>query len=134
LTEKIMEDLQARQQALANLREIVKIIRAVHAAIDDQQREAALMRLYEHPLSVEVRGDWHAPNEEQGKAAEFRILLGTGGPAVRIRGKLDGNGKPKDAHIEYQDWFTPWEPLTDTTDAEDDALHAYCCNLPCADY
>ena len=129
-----MEDSPARQQALANLREIVKIIRAVHAAIDDQQREAALTRLYEHPLSVEVRGDWHAPNEEQGKAAEFRILLGTGGPAVRIRGQLDGNGEPKDAHIEYQDWFTPWELLTDTTDAEDEALRAYCCNLPCADY
>jgi len=31
----------------------------------------------------------------------------TGGPAVRIRGQLDGNGEPKDAHIEYQDWFTP---------------------------
>jgi hypothetical protein len=31
------------------------------------------------------------------------------------------------------DWFTSWEPLGGTTEAEGEALHAYFCNPPMAD-
>ena len=48
-----------------------------------------------------------------------RILLCTGGPAVRIRGDLGAYSEPNTAELEYQDWFTPWERLpTDSADEE----------------
>ncbi len=74
--------------------------------------DAASTMLDENPLSIEVRSAWHEfgnaspfPNQE---GAEFRILLCTGGPAVRIMGELDERGGPDRAWIEYQDWGTPW--------------------------
>jgi hypothetical protein len=46
------------------------------------------------------------------KPEEFKILLSTGGPACQIVGKIDyGSCEPIDIEIQYQDWFTPWEPL-----------------------
>lgn len=76
------------------------------AAGDCDDEEDARQRIQEDPLSVEVRSDWASPGEEL-TAGEFCILLCTGGPAVRIRGELDG-GTPCRAWLEYQDWGTPW--------------------------
>jgi hypothetical protein len=66
--------------------------------------------IHEDHLSVEVRSDWYLPTayEEIGKPAEYRILFCTGGPAVQIRGRLSEHGEPETAHLEVQDWFTPW--------------------------
>lgn len=71
----------------------------------DEAREA----IEESPLSVEVRSGWHAvgatPDEP---AAEYCILLTTGGPALRIVGALD-NGSPDEwPRLEWQDWGVPW--------------------------
>jgi hypothetical protein len=77
------------------------------AAGDTEDEDDARRRIEEDPLSVQVRSDWHNPGEE-GEAAEFEILLCTGGPAVRIRGELGEHNEPSRAWIEYQDWFTPW--------------------------
>ena len=82
-------------------------------------------RIQEDPLSVEVRSDWHSPGDENDKPTEYTILLCTGGPAVRIIGELDEHGQPETATIEYQDWFTPWERYSDTSDEEDEALLTY---------
>lgn len=73
----------------------------------------------EHPLSIQVRSDWESLSETL-TAAEFEILLCTGGPAVRIIGTLNEYHEPDGANIEYQDWFTPWEryPLTDKQEAK----------------
>ena len=71
---------------------------------EDRARE----RIEESPLSAEVRSDWHAPYEAPGDPVEFRILLGTGGPASRIIGELDEYGQPTSAEFQYQDWFKPW--------------------------
>lgn len=38
----------------------------------------------------------------------FMILLGTGGPAMRIIGELDEHSEPITAKYQYQDWFTEW--------------------------
>ena len=78
------------------------------AAGECESREDAETRIIEDPLSVEVRSDWHAPGSEDNTPAEFCILLGTGGPAVRIRGELDEHCQPHRAWIEAQDWGTPW--------------------------
>lgn len=73
---------------------------------DCKSEESARERISEDPLSVEVRSDWASPGEPL-KAAEFCILLCTGGPAVRIRGELN-RGEPVRAWLEHQDWGTPW--------------------------
>lgn len=74
---------------------------------DEEQAQEAIC---DDRLSVLVRSDWHAPssNAEDGRNAEFEILLCTGGPACRIRGDLDCNGQPDRAYLQYQDWGTPW--------------------------
>jgi len=98
--------------------------------VSDEEREEyhneddVRQSIEKDPLSVEVRSDWHAPGEDSS-ATEYTILLCTGGPACRIIGELGQYNEPETAHIEYQDWFTPWEEYRETTDEEDEALLAY---------
>ena len=74
---------------------------------EDESREQA----QDEALSVEFRSGWTS-NPEEMKPEEFKILLSTGGPACQIVGKIDyGSCEPIDIEIQYQDWFTPWEPL-----------------------
>jgi hypothetical protein len=68
--------------------------------------------LQEMPLSVQVREDWHNPGETGARPAEFELLMGTGGPAVRIRGELDEYGQPTRAYLQAQDWYIPWFDVT----------------------
>ena len=81
--------------------------------------DAAQQAIDETPLSVEVNYGWHAPGGMYPTTGEFptpeqyRILLCTGGPAVRITGELNGYGEPETARLEYQDWGTPWTVYTD---------------------
>lgn len=77
----------------------------------DREHEAAREAIEQDPLSIEVREDWHAANDGPGEAAEYRILLSTGGPAVRIVGELS-QGEPISARLEVQDWGTPWTDVT----------------------
>ena len=68
----------------------------------------------ETPLSVEARGGWlPVGTYEPDRPTDYRILLSTGGTAVRIVGWLDGSGNPETARLEYQDWGTPWTVYTD---------------------
>jgi len=97
-------------------------------ATEDERREyhdeeIARQAINEDPLCVEVRSDWHTPGEDN-EAAEYTVLLCTGGPAVRIRGDLNRD-EPENAVLEYQDWFTPWEQYHNTTRDEGDALLTY---------
>lgn len=71
-------------------------------------------------------GDWYTYGTEPadaGKPVEFKILLGTGGPAVQIRGELDEHNEPSRAWLEVQDWGKPW---TQYFDIEQDTLLTYC--------
>lgn len=88
---------------------------------DCKDQDEARQRIEEHPLSLLVRSDWHRLGEES-EDAEFELLLGTGGPAVRIVGELQG-GEPVEARLEVQDWFKPW---TEYTPADEDTLLEYC--------
>ena len=118
--------MDAKQEAQTQLDSIVQMIAALRIARSDEEREAARTSIEEDPLSIEVRGDWHAPGGEGGKPSEFMILLCTGGPAVRIRGELDCHTEAENPRIEYQDWFMPWRELLGVTDEENDALLEYC--------
>ena len=79
-------------------------------------------RIQEEPLSVLVNSGWHEPGKmpEEGPE-EYEILLGTGGPAVRIRGRLNQWCEPETATLQGQDWFKPWQ-ATRTSEAEDEAI------------
>jgi hypothetical protein len=84
--------------------------------------EAIEQEAQEQPLSVEVRGAWHAPSEQPDEQPdEWKILLTWGGPALRLRGDFGRHGEPTNPAMEYQDWSTPWT-LQDTTSEEDEAL------------
>ena len=90
------------------------------AAGECGSREEAEQRIQEDPLSLEFRSGWET-NTGDFSAAEYNLLLGTGGPAVRIVGDID-NGEAKTAHLEVQDWFKPW---TEYVPADQDVLLAY---------
>lgn len=80
---------------------------------EDDAREAIL----EDALEIQVRGGWRDIGSEEDPAAEFYILITTGGPAVRIYGELD-NGQPSRAWLEVQDWGTPWTEHTEPDSQE----------------
>lgn len=90
---------------------------------DDEARDEARQAIQEDPLSVQVRTGWYSPGDEAGAPEEFEILLGTGGPAVRIVGELGNHGEPSSACLQTQNWFTPW---TDYVQADESVLLAYC--------
>jgi hypothetical protein len=70
--------------------------------IEDAMREA--------PLSLEVRSGWREPGDGASMDPdEFRILLSTGGPALRLIGELN-HSEPARCWLEIQDWGTQWLP------------------------
>ena len=86
----------------------------------DELRESIL----NSALSVEFRSGWYSSPEDETKAEEFRILLSTGGPALRIIGKLDYYG-PIEPKLQFQDWGTPWTDFEITEDQQK-ALNWFC--------
>jgi hypothetical protein len=88
---------------------------AVAGWIEDEMREA--------PLSVEVRSGWREPGDVASlDPDEFRILLSTGGPALRIMGEL-GRWESSRCWLEIQDWGTPWTRMFTQHEYESNALH-----------
>jgi len=107
---------QARSQ-LEAICELVAAYQTIHEKDGDDSE--ALEEIYSSVLDVSVRSDWQPPGR-RFEPSEYQLLLCWGGPAVRVIGELDG-GDPVTAHLEYQDWFTPWEKLRITA-AETEAL------------
>ena len=68
-----------------------------------------------------MRESADAPELEPTSA---RLLLATGGPAVRITGLLDPCHEPETAVLEVQDWFLPWTGF-ETSREEIEELMAY---------
>ena len=91
-----------------------------HAAVVDAIKD----RVTEDPLEIQVRSDWHNLGDTP-EAAEFNILLCTGGPAVRILGKLR-NEQPCSCCLQHQDWGTPWTDVVSLTTSQRKALQWYC--------
>ena len=93
---------------------------------DEDAREQAERTIGEDPLCIDVRSGWQIIGETL-VPSEFRILLCTGGPAVQIIGDLGEHNEPYgEAHIQYQDWFTPWSTLTGVSSDDQVALDTYC--------
>jgi len=108
------------QAQLSTLREMVK-------ALEDGEQWEGLdpeEAISEGPLEVSIRADWHSPDDDEDTDLEYKILLCTGGPAVRIIGDLGQWKQPDTAKLEYQDWCIPWTELYTDSD-EDEALLTY---------
>ena len=92
------------------------------SAGDCEDLDDAQQRIQEDPLCIEVRSNWQPPNGVTLEPpAEYCILLTTGGPAVRIIGKLHHN-EPVSATLQTQDWGTMW---TDYGDSDANMLLTY---------
>jgi hypothetical protein len=101
--------------------EELKALESAAGACKD--REEAEQRIQEDALSLEFRSAWCSSREELASSPEeFKLLLTTGGPAVRIIGTIN-NEEPESATLQVQDWFLPW---TDYRDADENVLLEYC--------
>ena len=123
----------ANEHAIANakgwLESIVEMVGAYHAAErenDPSAVEDALQRIQESPLSVQVRTGWHDIGKgTDAEPEEYEILLSTGGPALRITGRLTAYGDAFSGALQWQDWGTPWTDYATFSKAEDDALRDF---------
>jgi hypothetical protein len=95
--------------------------RAIEAGNSDAEKEARNI-IEQGPFSVTVRSDWYIPGTEEGKPAQYCILLGTGGPASRIIGDLAEHGVPESAHFEWQTLWDHWTRAQLTGEEEDSIL------------
>lgn len=81
----------------------------------------------ETPLSIEVRDGWRSPSadaEVDANPEEFKILLGTGGPAAQIRGEFGVAMRQENIRFEYQDWFQPWT-RAELSDGDQEVLESW---------
>ena len=96
--------------AIGTVQDIIQQHQDWQLALDDGNDlrvEEIEREVKERPLSVEVRSGWSATSDEW-TTDEFRILLGTGGPAFQIVGELTDCGEALNPQMQYQDWFQPW--------------------------
>jgi len=94
---------------------------------DDPDNDRARDAIHEDALSVLVRSGWYEPGKRIAPPEEFEILLCTGGPAVRLIGKLNHHSEPETARLQVQDWFEPWTDFDPESngDDSDEILLAY---------
>lgn len=126
-TTETTPETHSEQQARAQLESIKEMVQNLFDAQEKDDFEAideANERIQEDPLSIEIREDWHTVGE-RSPIAEYKILLCTGGPAVRIVGELSEYLEPQTAWLESQDWGIPWTRLHNITEAEQAALLTY---------
>lgn len=99
---------ETHDAALASIVELVGALTAAEESENETAVDEAREAIHFDALSVEVRDGWRLLDRETEGPEEYRLLLGTGGPAVRIVGELNQYCEPESAHLEVQDWFMPW--------------------------
>jgi len=108
LTERQKESLfRTGETAFSSITERIQALRQAEESGDYSLVEEA-RSVIEQVLSVEIRSGWVAALTLEGaEPEEYKILLATGGPGVRIVGDLD-QGQPRSATLQVQVWLTPW--------------------------
>lgn len=126
MTRKAIAQKEENFQGVAN-KYARNSIECMREELDNTKEEDSRERIMsEGALSVEVRSDWYCSGSvADSQPIEYRILLGTGGPASRIVGDLDEFGQPTNAKLEYQDWYKPWTAANDLSEKEDKTLLEY---------
>ena len=94
------------------------VLAMARSATEPNATSDIMDQIMEMPLSVSVRSGWQTPGVNDQSPEEYELLLGTGGPAVRVYGRLDQHGRPRSAELQGQDWFTPWKRTTVDQDEE----------------
>ena len=125
----LLADYEDKPDDIDELRELVANGLGRDTLDDDDfefDEDEARERIQEDPLEVSVRSGWYPIGSDETAPEEFKILLCTGGPAVRIVGELDAFMQPFAARLQYQDWFTPWEDYHIDNEEDEKALLTYC--------
>lgn len=124
-----MVDDHGLSQAKAQLESIQEMVKQLKWSQDDthegwntESEDEARDVILNDPLSCLVREDWHEVGADDIVLEEYELLLCTGGPAVRVTGKLGSGFEPVSASIQYQDWGTPWTEYRLTSDEEETVL------------
>lgn len=83
------------------------------------------------PLGLSVRDGWRAPGENSEGAEEFLILLSSGGPNVRIMGRLNAHGEVEVEGANFPvmegSWYSAWtETPGQRQDAASEAIGWFC--------
>ncbi len=112
-------DYGRRRWAEKNQDDAEELKELEEAAGDCESEDDARERIQEDPLSLRIFGE---KRDGEWEADNYELLLGTGGPAVRIVGDLGEHGEAGSARLEVQDWFKPW---TEYAQTDDDVLMAY---------
>jgi hypothetical protein len=116
-------DNHAEQNAASWYASIVDMLKRADMATLTEDTDAIREEITESALSVQVRADWYSPADGMDagdiQPVEYCILLSTGGPALRITGRVGRHGEPDTAEMQWQDWGTPW---TTYGDADSDVL------------
>jgi hypothetical protein len=119
---KTGEANSAAMWAADNPEEAAELAELIEAAGECESREDAEQRIQEDPLSLQFRSGWVGSKDEM-EPEEFELLLGTGGPAVRIVGEIR-DGQAHRPRLQTQDWGTAW---TDYYESDTTAtLETYC--------
>ena len=118
---------QVQAGGVSTAQDILELFQEVQAEDTTTERiDEIEQQVHEWPLSVDVRSTaWRSVGSQELEPDEFQIVLGFGGPAMRIHGSIDAHGEPCNPTMEVQDWFKPWT-LCDTTDEQDEALMWFC--------
>ena len=103
---------EAYQSAKSDFAEQIARLENENEEISEKARE----EIQDEPLETATKSDFDG-------SKQYMILLGTGGPAMRIYGELDEYGQPMTAEYQYQNWFTPWTTADES--ADDKNLLAY---------
>jgi hypothetical protein len=120
-TTKTEEKNHAIENAKGHLQSITELMDRYEKATshEQQEHEDIQTEIYEYPLETAVRSGWQSlGTDDKLKPEEYKILLSTGGPALRIVGRLD-RGQPESAKLQWQDWGTPWTEHRISGDEED---------------
>jgi hypothetical protein len=123
----IKEATRTAKAYVSSMTEHVVTMQNIDAS--DRDREQAEVALREIPLSIEYRAGWTTNPQELDQPVEFRICLGTGGPACQVVGDFDYNGF-KNVRIQYQDWGTPWMDVR-ISDADQEVLETFAQLIAC---
>ena len=122
---------QVQAGGVSTAQDILELYQEVQAEETTTERiEEIQQEVRDWPLEVSVRRAGWAGVGDELEPDEFMILLGTGGPAMRITGEFESkiNGCcrfPANAAMQVQDWFKPWTTCN-TTDEQDEALMWFC--------
>ena len=90
--------------------QVAALDEAREASYDDLAADVAREAILESVLDVCVRGGWRAPGTRDDEPPEeYYVLLTTGGPALRIYGRLGSFNEPDlDPILQWQDWGALW--------------------------